>query len=125
MRGGREESKVSSLLDNMPHTATAKRRTRTVDSIGGAVDTWTVLFADRACWRQQAGDSESDSYEQRGISVTNKVYFASDPGLDERDVLVVNGDTMEVVSRPRKDASAGLGVLWRVNVNQVSQTGSV
>ena len=54
-------------------------------------------------------------YAQRGQTVTNKFYFTSDPGLDERDQIVISdGNVYDVISAPEPDASAGLGVVWRV-----------
>ncbi len=76
----------------------------------------TVLFTDRACWRQPATSSEIKEYQQRDVVVTHKIYFTSDPGVDGSYVLVVGGDTMSVRSAAHPDASVGLGVLWRVMV---------
>lgn len=124
-RGG-----VMSILDSMPHTATAKRRTRTRGALGGSGDTFPdTLFEDRACWQQQATDREVTEFDKRGISVTDKIYFTSDPELDERDIVTVTNNnagtvtTFEVVSRALPDASAGMGVVFRVMV-VFSTTGS-
>ena len=103
-----------SLLDNMPHAATARRRTRAQGELGGSRDTFTDLFADRACWRQAVGDGEVREFDKRGITVTDKVYFTADPEVDERDVLVIGGDTLEVRSRAVPDASVGMGIVWRI-----------
>jgi len=105
-----------SLLDNMPHTCTAKRRARIKDELGGAKDSLVTLFTGRACWRQQASSSEINAAQARDINVTHKVFFAADPGLTEKDVLVIDDNTMSVRSFPHPDASAGLGVVWRVMV---------
>jgi len=111
------------LLDNLPHTYVAKKRTRVPDSLAGNKDSFTTVSTG-TCWYQQAGDSETTEFAKRGINITGKVYFASDPALDETHVLTVsdkNGTevgTFEVVSIPNIDASAGLGVLWRCNVNR-------
>jgi hypothetical protein len=107
-----------SVLDNLPHTCTAQRRTRTQGTLGGAKDSWsTVLFSGRACWRQPAGDNESDYAMKRGISVSHKVYFTSDPGVDERDRLVFSDGNYLVRTLPHPDASVGRGVVWRVMVD--------
>jgi hypothetical protein len=53
------------------------------------------------------------------MKVTHKVFFAADPGLDEGHVLVIGGDTMTVRSAAHPDSSAGLGVLWRIEVELV------
>jgi hypothetical protein len=106
-----------SLLDNLPHTATAKRRTRTKDSMIGAKDSFgTILFTSRACWRQPASNNEIKEAAHRSQSVTHKVYFATDPELDEQCILEIDGDTMTVRSASHPDASVGLGVLYKVMV---------
>lgn len=113
-----------SLLDNFPHTATAKRRTRTKGTLGGAKDSFpTTLFTDRACWQQPAGDSQIEEFQKQGVTVTHKVYFVTDPAVDERDILIIGGDTFEVRSYASPDASAGLGKLFRVMV-EMTTTGS-
>ncbi len=109
-----------SLLDNFPHTCTTKRRTRTKGTLGGSKDSFAVVSTDLECWQQSATDAEILEFSRRGIIVTNKVYFPSDPGVDAGYILVVTNpqtgttDTLEVKSRAKPDASAGLGVLFRV-----------
>jgi hypothetical protein len=113
-----------SLLDNLPHTCTANRRGWASDSIGGTTESDDALFSDRACWRQQAGFREITEFEKRGKSVTEKVYFTSDPGLQEEDVLTMeDGNDYEVRSDASPDATAGMGILWKVMVWR-STTGS-
>lgn len=108
------------LLDNLPHTCTAKKRRRAKGTLGGSKDSFpTVVFTDRACWQQPAGDREIVEFQKRDITITNKVYFISDPELDENHVLVIDGDTYEVRSHSSPDCSAGLGVLWKVMVELV------
>ena len=112
-----------SILDALPHSFTAKKRTRVKDILGGNKDSFATVSSG-SCWFQQAGDSETTEFMKRGINLTGKVYFATNPSLDESHVLVVNDkDGVEVgmfdiVSTPDIDASAGLGVLWRCNVNR-------
>lgn len=111
------------LLDNFPHTAIAKIRARVQDALGGTRDTFTTVFQDRACWRQFAKESEIVEFEKRGMSVTDKVYFLSNPGLDERHILIISGDVFEVRSTAIPDASAGMSVVWRV-MCELTTTGS-
>lgn len=111
------------ILDNLPHTATAKVRTRTIDTLGASVDTWTNVFEDRACWQQAASEREITEFSKRGISVTTKIYFTTDPELDETHVIDVNDGTYEVRSRSKPDASAGMGIVWRVYAEETT-TGS-
>ena len=121
------------ILDAFPHICTAKRRTRTKGSLGGSKDSFpTTVFTDRACSRQVASASQIQEFEKKGITVTDKVFFTSDPGIDERHILTDvrntgamagTGDTLEVRSRPVPDASVGLGVVYRV-MAEISTTGS-
>ncbi len=106
-----------SLLDNLPHTCTAYPLVNAQGTLGGSKSSrGTALFTDRACWRQAASDAERMRFQKREIVVTDKVYFASDPGLDETHELVIGDDTLSVRSSAKPDASAGLGVLWRIMV---------
>ena len=106
-----------SLLDHLPHTYVAKIRTRVKDTLGGSKDSFATVSSGM-CWHQQAGDSEVTEFQKRGITISGKVYFASDPALNETHVLTIDGQTYEVTSHPEQDASAGLGVVWRVMVNR-------
>lgn len=111
------------LLDNLPHLATAKRRRRTPDGQGGYVDTFpTTVFADLHCWRQQASDREVLWWSQRDYTVTHKVYFAEDPGVDTNCVLEVGGDRMDVVSDAEPDVTLGMGIAWRVMCKKIGKT---
>lgn len=116
------------ILDNMPHTFVAQKRTRVKDTVGGSKDSFATVSTG-SCWHQQAGDSEVTEFSKRGIAITGKVFFTSDPALDETYVLTisnVNGvavGTYEVVSYSEQDASAGLGVLWRCMVNRKTVEG--
>lgn len=111
------------ILDNLPHTCTAKIRTRTQGSMGGGKEVLTTVFSNRACWRQPAGDREQEHAMKQGIAIDNKVYFTSDPELDERHVLIIDSVEYDVVSRPVPDCSVGLGVVWKVMVNSNSAEG--
>lgn len=112
-----------SILDNLPHTATHRRRTRTRGTLGGNRETSSTLASGVSCWRQPAGDSEIVEFGKRGISVTDKFYYTADPGLDERDEIVCGGSSYDVRSAAEPDASAGLGVVYRVmaQYNSTSQ----
>ena len=103
-----------SILANMPHTATIKTRTRTRDNLGGSKDSFTTVSSGVKCWRQVASDAEIRRYQQRDTTVTDRVYFSSDPSVDEKHIIIIGSDTLSVRSRAVPDASAGLSVVWRV-----------
>jgi len=109
------------LLSNMPHTCTASRTTRTADGYGGFTESFTETFSGRACWRQRISERAASLWQARSIAVTNKVYFASDPGLIENDVLTFPDDSgwrYVVMAASEPDASAGLSLLWSVVVDR-------
>ncbi|KKK76835.1 hypothetical protein LCGC14_2859650 [marine sediment metagenome] len=82
--------------------------------MGGGKDSLPTVFSDRACWRQPAGDSESSYAGKRDMLISHKVFFTSNPELDERHVLVFSDGRYDVVSTPSPDSSVGLGVVWKV-----------
>ena len=110
------------LLENLPHVATAKKRKRTKDAMGGFTDSFTTVFSDRACWVQPASDREVNWWQQRSIGISHRIFFASDPGLDETHVIERGGWRYEVRSKADPDDSVGLGVLWRVMVEREGST---
>lgn len=114
-----------SLLNStsFPHLASVQKRTRAIDSLGGSTDSFTTVYNDLPCWRQQASESQITEYEKRGFVVTDKVYFLADYQLTEEHILLIGSDRLEVVSRARPDASAGKGVVWRV-MARITTTGS-
>ena len=105
-----------SISDNMPHTCIAKRRTRSNDELGGTKDTYTTIFSGRSCWIQAASDTDIVEFQKRDMVITNKVYFVTDPGIDERDILVINGENYEVRSFANLDATVGMGLFFKVMV---------
>lgn len=124
-----------SLLENLPHLCKIARRTRQkeVDGIGVAVDRYVVEQTNVSCWEQQASASEVNDWQKRGIAVSKKVFFTTNPNLAEDSLIVItnryNQDIVEaqqlvldVVSFPDPDASAGFGILYKVMCNM--RTGS-
>ncbi len=111
-----------SILDELPMSVSTKRRTRTRTSLGGSKDSFVTTTGVR-CWQQSASDREITEYGRRGISITDKFYFTADPSLTERDVIVgTDGRTYEIRSFSGPDASAGLGVVYRIMAEYKSTT---
>ena len=112
-----------SLLDNFPHEATIRRRLRTADDLGGTIDTPAGTTTGVVCWEQAASDREVLEFEKRGMQIDRKVYFRTDPNLTTRHqilitkrlgVVVANPDVLDVKSAAGPDATAGLGIVFRV-----------
>ena len=113
-----------SLLDSLPHVCSIQKTTRTKSALGGNKDVPTVEQTGIECWQQQASASEINDYQKRGIQVTCKIYFTSDPGVTEQHEIVITerngitvsgaGEIYEVMSETIPDAGAGLGVLFKV-----------
>jgi hypothetical protein len=118
-----------SLLDNFPHRCTIQYRVRTKGTLGGSSDAPVVEQTDVPCWEQNASHREVTDYEKDGISVTHKTYFVSNPNITrrheivmtERDGVSVAEDPKEVRSDARPDASAGLGVVWKVMTEDMAR----
>jgi len=67
------------------------------------------------------------AYEKRGISITRKVFFLTDPAITERHEILITSrlgfavsspTVLEVRSESLPDASAGMGVVYKVMVEE-------
>ncbi len=103
-----------SILDNLIHTCTIQIRSRTQDSVGGDVDSWSDVFTNVKCWRQPVSEKEIFEYRRAGMSVTDKFYFTFDYRVDEGYRIVIDNEEWEVRARGVPDRSAGKGIVWRV-----------
>ena len=113
-----------SLLDNFPHECTIRRKTITRSAyIGTKSQPPEVLHSNVPCWEQQASASEKKEYDKRGILISRKIFFLRDYGITEQDeilitkrmgITVANPVPLEVKTRTDPDASAGLGVIFKV-----------
>jgi len=116
-----------SLLSSMPHRCTIRKRTRTRGDTGGSKDIYTNTSTDVECWAQVASEGDTIEFEKRGMVINRKVYFPSDPGIDEQYQIIVTsfdgGSTsvatasqipLEVRTKSAPDASAGKRKLWKV-----------
>lgn len=117
------------LIDNMPDECSiAIRRQKLDDPIGGEASIVDIQRSGVQCWVQQASASEVSEYDKRGISISHKIFFPADPGVNEgylikatkRSGVVVSGQWFDVVSYTDPDASAGLGVVWKLMVNRTT-----
>lgn len=118
-----------SLLDNFPDICKIQRRIRqkSANGTGGTIDVPYIERSGISCWLQQASSSEINEYAKRGINIDHKVFFVENPNVTENHQIVVYNRSgvavnvvMDVHSQPDPDASAGLGVVWRVMTNQVT-----
>lgn len=103
-----------SILDTLPHTCTALIRQRIRGAMGGSRDVFTQVFTNRECWRQFKSAAPIVQYQKRGFAVVDAFYFTTDPAIDERHVLLVDGLTWDVLSRAEPDATVGLGIVYKV-----------
>ena len=120
-----------SLLQNFPHECQIRKRVRSIDEYGGNRDESVVVSSGVKCWEQQASASEVSTYQKRGMSISTKIFFTTDPGVTEQNqilitkrlgVAVSEGSQyiLDVMSKPEPDSSAGLSVVWRVMCNRVT-----
>jgi len=118
-----------SLLDNLPHICTIRLKSHAQGSMGQSKVTARNVRLNMACWEQPAGDSEFGSYQKEGVRITHKVFFLENPYVKRRyqivithrqGVAVANPKVLDVVSYPMPDATAGLGVCYRVLCEEVT-----
>jgi len=121
---------MSLLLDNLPDRCSIYRRDQQplAEDLGSVVDTLVLVAAEVHCFVQTMSSSESQDWQKRGITVSNKIYFIQDPTVDERHVIFVTNRRgfavpsssqirYEVKSFAEPDASIGAGIVWRVAVD--------
>ena len=81
------------------------------------------------CWEQRASTTETNEFAKRGMNIRTKVFFPSDPGVTSRhQILITSRDgvavsspiAFDVMSSEAPDASAGLGVLWKVFIGRIT-----
>ncbi len=122
-----------SLLSSIPHRCTIRKRTRTKGTLGGSKDSWTDVQTDVECWEQNASQAEITAYEKRGMTVSRKVFFPTDPSVTvQHQVLITSRDKgittisspvpLDVKTESRPDASAGLGVAYKVMVDYIGSS---
>ncbi len=114
------------LLENFPHLCRIEVEIRASDGLSGTFTTPTVEQTNVKCWEQNASTREIQEYEKRGIQVTSKIYFLVDPQVTSQHSIFIterNGVTVtsprpfEIVSETLPDATAGLGVVFKVMAN--------
>lgn len=116
-----------SLLDNLPHRCTIRRRVRTKGPLGGSKDTFPDEQTGVECWEQPASDGEKIEFQKRGMTISNRIFYSSDPGVtSQHEILITRRQGVavaspiryDVMSRSEPDSSAGLGIQWKVMVNR-------
>jgi len=124
---------MTSILDNFPHECTTAKRVRVkeAEGLGVATDTYETIGTSVSCWEQTASSSDQKVFSKKGFTDVRKVYFAADPGLTERSVVIITSrsgtavasasqEVLDVISNPKPDSSVGLAVLWKVMVSSDS-----
>ena len=118
-----------SILDALPHRAAITKRVKEKDVYGGGRRRDDAVSSGIPCWQQTASDRDVTEYAKRGITVTDKVYFTGNVDVDESNGMTITnslaGSTVsfDVVSKAVPDASAGMGVVWRVMLNARTDEG--
>ena len=116
-----------SILENFPHKCTIRKRVSVKGTLGSRRNKPQNVSTNVVCWEQQASNSEILEFEKRGKNVSKKIYFLTDPGVNERHeiliterngVAVSNPIQYDVISESLPDASAGLGIVYKVMINQ-------
>lgn len=118
------------LFDSFPHECTIQKRVKAQDSLVGSKYTRTVIQTGVQCWEQAVSSNEMLMFEKRGMKINTKVFFLSNPGITDRHEIVItkrNGVSVPLASQTPiqdlfvtgPDASAGLGILFKVMGNVI------
>jgi len=114
-----------SLLDNLPHECTIRRRTNLQGTLGKGKVSFTDEYTEVPCWEQPMAASESSEYQKRGIVKPRIVFFNADYNLNERHQILITKRQGATVSSPvpldvkdvkGPDDSVGMQLLWQVVV---------
>lgn len=105
--------------ENLPHTATIYKRKFVSTAQFGTKQTLEEDQTGVKCWVQLAKMGEIVNAQKLEKTVTHKIYFSVEPGLEEGDAVEITAsktDDQTMVGlafeyRVKADASAGLG-LW-------------
>lgn len=115
------------LLGSFPHRCTIQRRIRVGGALGGSQDKVAIDQTNVVCWEQQASAREIKDFEKKGMSINRKIFFLTDPSVTSRHRILITerlGVTqtdpvaLDVTAEALPDASAGLGVVFRVMANE-------
>jgi len=93
------------------------RQSASKDSNYAVVNTW-AKYKKMWAWRQPISSADQIQYERRGLHVTSKWFMARDPELREGDRIRTYDGVVYVVRGTINQA--GLGRLWRVDTEQVT-----
>lgn len=118
-----------SVLDNLPHECTIRRRTHTQGTLGKGKPSYVTEYTGVACWEQLASASEVRLYQKRGQSVSTVVYLLADYGLTTRHEILITKRNGVAVSAPKvlqvtsvddPDATLGIGIVWKAGCEYIT-----
>ncbi len=118
---------MTGLLSNFPHLCTVRNQRTIKGSLGGRRNAPVVAATNVVCWEQQASNKEILEFEKRGKLIEKKIYFLTDPGVTEQSEILITDRGSGTIADPVKyyvkseslpDASAGLGVVYKVMVDR-------
>lgn len=78
---------IVNILSNLIHEVDVYRETRHQDPYGGDVRVWTKVLSGVKAWIQTKGQMRDDEFDKKEFSVKARIYFQTDPGLNERDLI--------------------------------------
>jgi len=111
-----------SLLDRLPHTVSHFRKKYSRDEYIGNITELESLETGVRGWVQTASQQEIEQYQKTDQLISHKVFYSSEPTLRPGDLIRVTAGPSYVGKdfnfESLADASAGLGKLFKVMVNE-------
>ena len=84
-------SGIASIIAKAGHTFELNKSVFVTNAMGGRITSQTPSGTPKTCWFQPASDQDAVFWGQRGIKMTHKCYFNSDPGAEEGDTGIAGG----------------------------------
>lgn len=89
---------IKALIAKAGHTFELNKSVFTTNAMGGRITSRTPSGSPKTCWFQQATDNDAILWGQRGIKISHKCYFSSDPGAKEGDTGTAGGSVSSFLS---------------------------
>ena len=106
---------IPTIIAVAGHTVTLERATTGVNDIGGRDRIWNTVTAGIAAWVQPASPGVITQYDERDVTVTQSVFFSTDPGAVLGDRLLFGARYLLVEGTKN---AAEVDKLWRVDCRE-------
>jgi len=80
---------IGVVIAKAGHSVDIERSIASEDDLGGRERVWVTVTDDIACWVQpvslRSNSATIEWYAKKGITITHRIYFTTDPGVQTTD----------------------------------------